>query len=239
MPVESGHRLVLSYNLRRERIADQERERLGPLPTSLQDLVDMLREHFKPTKDKKRASRFVFRLEHDYTPSSVGPDFLKGTDAALYQLLARDFNVSFEMLNEYKWFDDPASYSLIGEAGADVLRTGTADISDEEKDAVLRKYWEDNFRSEVEERFDSGGYDYYERRRLWKMEEEGREESEEEKAQRKKNVISKKRDQAIGNWRNFLADAQIIRQYAEGDESDSDALLCRVDKTHVSYVFPV
>ncbi|CEM01647.1 unnamed protein product [Vitrella brassicaformis CCMP3155] len=149
MPVESGHRLVLAYNLRRERVAVEPKARPSPLATPLQDLVDMLKEHFQSTqedKDKLRARRFVFQLEHYYTPSTVGPDFLKGTDAALCYLLTELFNVSFEMLNEGISYDDPASYSLIdNEKAMEVLRIGTANVTDEEKKATLKEFWDDEF----------------------------------------------------------------------------------------------
>jgi len=96
--------------------------------------------------EKLRARRFVFQLEHYYTPSTVGPDFLKGTDAALCYLLTELFNVSFEMLNEGISYDDPASYSLIdNEKAMEVLRIGTANVTDEEKKATLKEFWDDEF----------------------------------------------------------------------------------------------
>jgi len=57
MPVESGHRLVLAYNLRRERVAVEPKARPSPLATPLQDLVDMLKEHFQSTQEDKDVSR--------------------------------------------------------------------------------------------------------------------------------------------------------------------------------------
>mmetsp|Transcript_26864 Transcript_26864/g.77123 ORF Transcript_26864/g.77123 Transcript_26864/m.77123 type:complete len:562 (-) Transcript_26864:1188-2873(-) len=255
MPVESGHRLVLAYNLRREKLAEPQRGRPAPLAAPLQDLVDMLTDYFTSTgeetqgdREKESARRFVFLLDHDYTPSSIGPDYLKGADSALYQVLAQHFNVSFEMLNEFVSFDDPAQYSLIdNETDAAVLRAGTANITDEEKAQVFGPYWETEFFDENEfcEFFDhltwyeyrdspeSKHCDYeYLKDEYLKM-------SEEEKQKWRQRAIARRKEKAIADWRSSLADGQASRWGDDDWVNLMDRIREKASSNDVDFVFPV
>ncbi|CEL98152.1 unnamed protein product [Vitrella brassicaformis CCMP3155] len=61
----------------------------------------------KVTRESQTAERYFFflaalaiALEYEYTPSSIGVEYLKGRDRLLYDILAEHFNISLEIVHQ-------------------------------------------------------------------------------------------------------------------------------------------
>lgn len=90
LPVDSGHRLCLVYNLIKVSSSHQaEGEELPRVPDDRRDVVEATGILSEWKKFRGRASKIAYLLDHQYTPAGLSFTGLKLQDAARVQVLAQ------------------------------------------------------------------------------------------------------------------------------------------------------
>ncbi|CEL98252.1 unnamed protein product [Vitrella brassicaformis CCMP3155] len=144
--VTSGYRCVLVYNLSRRQVGRREKRR----SKITEKFVGSLKKWFQ----EKDREALAIALEYQYTPSSIGVEYLKGRDRLLYDILAEHFNVSLEIVHQnwralpadddfddededYDSYEDP-DYECPVLCGMDIVDPRYLELLDESND---KKAW--------------------------------------------------------------------------------------------------